>query len=72
MLCGSLDRRGVWGENGYICCRKGALPGPKTSLRNELSKETHVLTKQEILLGKGTQAESSRVRDPRRTVLAVL
>ena len=32
-------------------------------------KETHVLTKQEILLGKGTQVESSRVREPRRTAL---
>ena len=27
---------------------RGPLPGPKSSLRNELSKETHVLTKQEI------------------------
>ena len=34
-----------------------------------MSKETHVLTKQEILLGKGTQMESSRVREPRRTAL---
>ena len=30
----------------------------------------HVLTKQEILLGKGTQVESSRVREPRRTALS--
>ena len=36
---------------------------------NELSEETHVLTKQEILLGKGTWVESSRVREPRRTAL---
>jgi len=28
-----------------------------------------VLTKQEILLGKGTRVESSRVREPRRTGL---
>ena len=28
-----------------------------------------MLTKQEILLGKGTRAESSRVREPRRTAL---
>ena len=28
-----------------------------------------MLTKQEILLGKGTWAESSRVREPRRTAL---
>ena len=49
------------------------LPGPKTGLlsntRNELSEETHVLTKQEILLGKGTPVETSRVREPRRTSL---
>ena len=32
-----------------------------------MSEETHVLTKQEILLGKGTLVESSRVREPRRT-----
>ena len=57
-----------------ICCRKAdPFQGPKLgsclTLRNELSKETHVLTKQEILLGKGAQAESSRVREPRRTAL---
>ena len=28
----------------------------------------HVLTKQETLLGKGTQVESSRVREPRKMV----
>ena len=28
-----------------------------------------MLTKQEILLGKGTQEESSRVREPRRAAL---
>ena len=49
----------------WICFRKGdPFQGPKLSscltLRNELSKETHVLTKQEILLGKGTRVESSR------------
>ena len=55
-----------------ICCRKGdSFQGPKlgscVTLGNELFKETHVLTKQEILLGKGTRVESSRVRKPRRT-----
>ena len=54
------------------CCRKGdPFQGPKLgsclTLRNELSEETHVLTKQEVLLGKGAQAESSR--EPRRTAL---
>ena len=29
----------------------------------------HVLTKQEILLGKGTRAERSRVREPKRIAL---
>ena len=41
----------------------------RLTLGNELSEETHVLTKQEILLGKGTRVESSRVREPRRTAL---
>ena len=57
-----------------MCCRKGdPFQGPKLgsclTLGNELSEETHVLTKQEILLGKGTRVESSRVREPRRTAL---
>ena len=53
-----------------ICCRKGdPFQGPKLGScltpGNELSEETHVLAKQEILLGKGTQVESSRVREAR-------
>ena len=57
-----------------ICRRKGdPFQGPKLgsclTLGNELSEETHVLTKQEILLGKGPRGESSRVRKPRRTAL---
>ena len=57
-----------------FCCRKGdPFQGPKLgsclTLGNELSKETHVLTKQQILLGKGARVESSRVREPRRTAL---
>ena len=48
-----------------ICCRKGdPFQGPKLgsclTVRNELSKETHVLTKQVILLGKGAQVERNR------------
>ena len=47
--------------------------GPKLgsclTLGNELSEGTHVLTKQEILLGKGAWVESRRVREPRRTAL---
>ena len=51
-----------------LCCRKvDPFQGPKLgsclTLGNELSKETHVLTKQEILLGKGAWAENSRVRE---------
>ena len=58
-----------------ICCRKGdPFQGPKLGscliFRNKLSEETHVLTKQEILLEKGTWVESSRVREPRRTALS--
>ena len=53
-----------------ICCRKAdPFQGPKLgsclTLRNKLSEETHVLTKQETLLGKGTQVDSSRVRETR-------
>ena len=58
----------------WNCCRKWdpfQLPklGSCLTLRNELSEETYVLTKQEILLRKGTGVESSRVREPRRTAL---
>ena len=61
----------------WNCCTKEELfQSPKLgsclTLGNELSKETHLLTKQEILLGKGTRVESSRVREPRRTVLPLL
>ena len=57
----------------WFCCRKGdplqQKLGSCLTLRNELSKETHVLTKQEILLGKGTRVESSRGRTPWRAAL---
>ena len=48
---------------------QGPKLGSCLTLGNELSEETHVPTKQEILLGKGTWVESSRVREPRRTAL---
>ena len=56
------------------CFRKGdPFQGPKLgsclTLGNELYEETHVLSKREILLGKGTRVESSRVREPGRTAL---
>ena len=47
----------------------GLKLGSCLTLGNELSEETHVLTKQEILLGKGTLVESRRGREPRRTAL---
>ena len=37
-----------------------------------MSEETHVLTKQEILLGKDARVESRRVREPRRTAVTWL
>ena len=56
------------------CCWKGdpfqdPRVGSCLTLGNELSKETHMLTKQETLLGRGTWVETSRVREPRRTAL---
>ena len=48
---------------------QGPKLGSCLTLGNELSEETHVLTKQEILLGEDTQVESGRVREPRRTAL---
>ena len=48
---------------------QGPKLGSCLTIENGLSEETRVLTKQEILLGKGTQVESSRVREPRRTAL---
>ena len=48
---------------------QGPKLGSCLTLGNELSEETHVLTKQEILLGKGTWVESSRVKEPGRTTL---
>ena len=45
------------------CCKKadpfqGRKLGFYLTLGNELSEETHALTKQAILLGKGTRVES--------------
>ena len=59
---------------GRNCCRKGdPFQGPRMgsclTLGNELSEETHVVTKQKTLLARRTQAESSRVREPRRSAL---
>ena len=62
----SVSGVNAWGNDLFQGLRLGCC----LTLRNELSEETHVLTKQEILLGKGTRVESSRVREPRRTALA--
>ena len=43
--------------------------GSYLTLRNELSEETHVLTKQETLLERDAWAESSSVKESRRTAL---
>ena len=45
---------------------QGLKVGSCLTLRNELSEETHVLRKQETLLGRGVRAESNRVMEPRR------
>ena len=53
-----------------VVLQEGGLKlGSCITLGNELSEETHVLTMQEILLGKGTCMENSREREPRRTAL---
>ena len=63
-------------QSRHLLQEGSPFQGPKLgsclTLGNELSEETHVLTKQEILLGKGTRLESSRVREPRRNALPVL
>ena len=60
-------------QSHHLLQEGGLFPGHKWSsyltLRNELSEETDMLTKQEILLGRCAWAESSRVREPRRTAL---
>ena len=69
----SLGRGNFQGILGLLQKRdpfQGLKLGSCLTLRNELSEETHVLTKQEILLEKGTWVESSRVREPRRTALS--
>ena len=57
----------------WECCRKGdPFQGPKLgsclTLGKELSKEI-CADKARDFIGKGTQVESSRVREPRRTAL---
>ena len=56
-------------QNGTLMLQEGGRVGGCLTLRNELSEATHIQTKQEILLGRGTRAESRRVREPRRATL---
>ena len=56
-------------EEEEVLPDQGLKLGSGLTLGNELSKETHVLTKQEILLGKGARVESRRGREPQRTAL---
>ena len=54
--------------------RRGApFQGPRVgfclTLGNGLSEETHVLGEQKALLGRGTRAERSGLKEPRRTAL---
>ena len=62
-LDGITDSMNPGDSEGQVLQEGGPLPGPKTglllTLRNELSEETHLLTKKEILLGNGTRVESS-------------
>ena len=51
---------------------QGLSVGYCLTLRNELSEETHMLTKQETLLGRGTQVASRRVREPSAMWLSIL
>ena len=61
------------GEVKYLVQEGGPFQGLRVcsclTFGNELSKETHMLRKQETLLGRGAWVESSRVREPRRTAL---
>lgn len=59
----------------YLCVSgKGTPTGPEngllSTLRNKLSQETHVLTKQKNLLERDAQVESRRVWEPRKTALS--
>ena len=48
---------------------QGPRVDPCVTLRYKWSEETHVLTLQETLLGRGAWVESRRAREPRRTAL---
>lgn len=55
-------------QNGDLF--RGLRMGSCLTLGNELSKETHILTKQKTLLGRGAWVESNRIKEPRRMALS--
>ena len=58
--------------NGLVIGREAPSRAPRVGFCLTVGKKClrrHVLTNQETLLEKGTWAESSRVREPRRTAL---
>ena len=65
-----FPRNRVWDKNlCWRCSRKGLRVDSCLTLRNELSKETHILTKWKTLLQTRTWSENCRVREPRRAAL---
>ena len=60
---------------GFVAERRTPSQAPSMSsclkLRNDLTEETHMLTKQKTSLGRDTQVESSRVREHRQPVCDV-
>ena len=63
-------------QSRHLLQEGSPFQGPKlgscVTLGNELFKETHVLTKQEILLGKDARVESNRVREPKPVQICTL
>lgn len=60
LSCGDVARRGPF---------QGPRVGSCLTMGSELSEETHMLTKQEMLWGRAPMEESRREREPRRTSL---
>ena len=58
-----------WLSSVHTAEGRGLSVGSCLTLRNELSKETHMLTKKETLLRKLPWVESRKVKEPRKAVL---
>lgn len=54
----------AWGRGWGVCVASGPKSELLSNAWNELSEEKYVLPKQEVWLGRDTQAESSMVREP--------